>query len=101
MSLSLTLLFRQSHERIPENFYKRHELDNWGFKDTLAGVVQHCLAYPKTCAIGGNTGTVNSFAGKEVGDITGGLFDAAALLDPEKLGCFLSQLLQVRNTITL
>lgn len=76
------------HNRIPENFYKRNALDNWGLKDILAGVAQHCLAYPKTCAIGGNTGTVNSFAGIEVGDISGGLFNAAALTDPEKLGCF-------------
>lgn len=53
--------------------------------DILAGVVQQCLAYPATCAIGGNTGTVNSFAGIEVGDISGGLYNSAALTDPEKV----------------
>lgn len=88
------LVYTYGHERIPENFYKRNELDNWGLVDILAGVVQQCLAYPATCAIGGNTGTVNSFAGIEVGDISGGLYNSAALTDPEKLGCFLSQNIQ-------
>lgn len=85
----------------------------WTLPDILTGVAQQCLAYPDTCAIGGNTGTVNSFgeifrmclssihpdrhnaAGVQVGDISGGLFNAAdAFTDPAKLGCFLSQNIQ-------
>lgn len=62
--------------------------------DILTGVAQQCLAYPETCAVGGNTGTVNSFAGVQVGDISGGLFNSEALTDPAKLGCFLSQNIQ-------
>ena len=45
--------------------------------------------------MGGNTGTVNSFAGVDLGDITGGFITAAdELQDPTKLGCFISQAIQ-------
>jgi hypothetical protein len=36
-------------------------------------------------------GTVNSFAGVDTGDLTSGVFNSAALLDPTKGACFLYQ----------
>ena len=89
------LTYKYGYERIPAPFYKRHPLQEWTFGDILAGVSQQILAYPNTSGIGGNTGTVNSFAGINVGDLTGGAFNAFTdFTDPAKLGCFLSQNIQ-------
>ncbi|KDE06593.1 hypothetical protein MVLG_03089 [Microbotryum lychnidis-dioicae p1A1 Lamole] len=88
------LVYKYGNERIPDNFYKRGLQDPWTLPDILTGVVQQCLAYPTTCAIGGNTGKVNSFAGVEVGDLSHGLYDSSAFTDPAKLGCFLSMNIQ-------
>jgi hypothetical protein len=53
------------------------------------------LSYPSNCAVGGNTGTVNSFDGFNLGDLSGGLVNSATdLSDPQRMGCFLSQAIQ-------
>jgi hypothetical protein len=45
--------------------------------------------------VGGNTGTPNSFVGVNPGDLTGGVFTAANLLQGNNLGCFAFQALQL------
>lgn len=61
----------------------------------MVGVSQQILAYPTTSAVGGNTGEVNSFAGINIGDLTGGAGTALTEFakDPKKMGCFISQAL--------
>ncbi|CCE32967.1 hypothetical protein E4U09_004515 [Claviceps aff. purpurea] len=82
-------------ERIPENWYRRSHKNPWTLVDLVSGVASQCLAYPSTCQIGGNTGTVNSFQGIDLGDISGGLINVAEdLQDPTRLGCFLAQSIQ-------
>lgn len=89
------LAYTYGHERIPDNWYRRADDDAWTLTDILVSTAQNCLAYPSNCAIGGNTGTVNSFSGVDLGDISGGLVTSAEdLTDPERLGCFLSQAVQ-------
>lgn len=44
--------------------------------------------------IGGNTGTTNSFAGVDLGNLTGGVYTSANLFQGNNLGCFLFQALQ-------
>ena len=58
-----SLIHTPGHEKIPEDWYKRAISDPWSIADILAALVQQCGAFPSTCAVGGNTGTVNSFAG--------------------------------------
>ena len=41
--------------------------------------------------MGGNTGTVNSFTGVNVGDITGGVYSAQSLLEGNNALCFAFQ----------
>ena len=41
-----------------------------------------------TDSIGGNTGTVNSFTGVDLGNLTGGVYNAANLLEGNNLMCF-------------
>ena len=50
------------------------------------------LVVPEAVSVGGNTGTVNSFTGVDLGDITGGAYHTADLLNPTKFVCFFYQL---------
>jgi hypothetical protein len=89
------LVFTYGSERIPDNWYRRADADAWTLTDILISTGQQCLSYPSNCAVGGNTGTVNSFSGVDLGDITGGLVNSVEdLQDPARLGCFLSQVIQ-------
>lgn len=47
--------------------------------------------YPGIVRIGGNTGTVNSFAGVDLQDLTGGVFNLATLGQGNNGACFLLQ----------
>jgi len=96
-----SLSYQYGHDRIPDNWYRRSQLDAWTLPDILAGIASQCAAFPSTCKVGGNTGTVNSFAGVDLGDISGGLFNSADLTDPAKLGCFISQNIQAEAPTSL
>ncbi len=52
--------------------------------DLLAWTVKH----PVLASIGGNLGKVNSFAGVNLEDLTGGVLNAANLLEGNNLLCF-------------
>ncbi|KAF2753540.1 hypothetical protein EJ05DRAFT_533664 [Pseudovirgaria hyperparasitica] len=89
------LKYTYGHERIPDNWYKRHALDAWTLTDIVVSTAQQCASYPSNCQVGGNTGTVNSFSGVDPGDLTGGLINSFEnLSNPDKLGCFILQNLQ-------
>lgn len=89
------LVYTYGSERIPDNWYKRADDDAWTLADIVFSTAQQCLAYPTNCQVGGNTGTVNSFSGVDLGDISGGLVNGASdLSDPQRLGCFISQAIQ-------
>lgn len=47
---------------------------------------------PEAVSVGGNTGEVNTFTGVDLGNITGGAYSTADLLDPTKFVCFFYQL---------
>ena len=47
---------------------------------------------PEALSVGGNTGSVNSFAGVDLADITGGVYHTSDLTDPKKLVCYLYEL---------
>ncbi|KAH7030654.1 uncharacterized protein B0I36DRAFT_243142 [Microdochium trichocladiopsis] len=84
----------QGWERIPDNWYKRPIGDEFSIPDFLIDVLEHAAYYPPLLSIGGNTGTVNSFSGVDVADLTGGVFHTADLLNPDKLQCFVLQIIQ-------
>ncbi|CCO31414.1 hypothetical protein BN14_05456 [Rhizoctonia solani AG-1 IB] len=44
--------------------------------------------HPELLSIGGNTGRANSFAGVNLGNITGGAYNAVNLLEGNNLMCF-------------
>jgi hypothetical protein len=50
--------------------------------------------YPELGSIGGNTGTVNSFTGVDLSDLTGGLLNAATLLEGNNLLCLVFEVVK-------
>jgi hypothetical protein len=46
------------------------------------------LAVPERVAVGGNLGTVNSFTGVNLADLTGGVYNSQTLLQGNNLICF-------------
>jgi len=82
----------RGQERIPENWYRRPNANAYTIPEVVADVFINNAMYPGIVRFGGNTGTVNSFAGVDVTDITGGALNAADLAaDPNKASCFLLQ----------
>ncbi|CAK4010345.1 Aromatic peroxygenase [Lecanosticta acicola] len=79
----------QGQERIPENWYRRPSSNQYSLAAALADVTAGYTKDPSTFKFGGNTGSTNSFVGIDVGDLTGGLFDAQNLMEGNNLGCFI------------
>lgn len=65
---------------------------------TLSSYVADVLAFgiqdPRLLAVGGNTGTTNSFTGLDVASLTDGVFNGATLAEGNNLECFVFQLVQ-------
>jgi hypothetical protein len=49
------------------------------------------IQYPGILRFGGNTGTVNSFSGVDLSDLTGGATNGQSLFQGNNLACFLYQ----------
>ncbi|OWP06256.1 hypothetical protein B2J93_2494 [Marssonina coronariae] len=81
----------EGYERIPENWYKRAIGDDYAIPFFLTDLLATALEYPKFLSIGGNTGKVNTFPGVDLADLTGGVFNAATLLQGNNLACFVLQ----------
>ena len=47
---------------------------------------------PEAVSVGGNTGSVNTFTGVDLGDITGGAYRTADLTNPTKFVCYFYQI---------
>ncbi|CAE6532860.1 unnamed protein product [Rhizoctonia solani] len=87
-----SLTYQRGYERIPDNWYKRpidYSIPLFTVDFLYAG-----LKHPEFLSIGGNTGEVNSFAGVNVGDITGGVYNSVNLLQGNNLVCFAFQAAQ-------
>ncbi|KAJ1307950.1 hypothetical protein OPQ81_002027 [Rhizoctonia solani] len=89
---SANLTYQVGYERIPENWYRRPT--DYMIPDFELDLVTAGLKHPELLSIGGNTGKVNSFAGVNVGDITGGVYNSANLLQGNNLVCFSFQAAQ-------
>jgi hypothetical protein len=90
-----TLTYTPGYERIPDNWYRRplgvqNEYSPASFALDLVTIAQ---TVPGAVAIGGNTGTVNSFTGVDLADITGGAYHTSDLLNPQKFVCYFYQII--------
>jgi hypothetical protein len=86
------LVYRKGHEQIPANWYRRPV--DYGLVELNLDLVAWFLKYPELASIGGNTGKVNSFTGLDLEDITGGVLNAASLLEGNNLVCFVLQIVK-------
>ncbi|KAJ5115843.1 hypothetical protein N7456_000191 [Penicillium angulare] len=89
-----SFVWNKGQERVPENWYKRPTISPYGLADVALDVGIGYLAYPNTLRFGGNTGSVNSFTGVAVSDLTGGVLDAKNLFEGDNFACFAFVLLQ-------
>jgi len=87
------LQYTYGYEQIPANFYKRAIGNEYTaalfFEDTL----NFAKNFPEMFSIGGNTGTVDSYAALDLGNLTGGVYEGATLLEGHNAWCFIFQAL--------
>lgn len=76
------------HEKIPENWYRRAIGDDFGLTGFALEAVAALRVIPDLLVLGGNTGQVNTFTGVNISDATGGVFNAANLLEGNNALCF-------------
>ncbi|CAI6290656.1 unnamed protein product [Periconia digitata] len=88
------LVWNPGKERIPENWYRRPSSNPYDAARAAADVAILATRYPSVVRVGGNTGTVNSFTGVNLGDITGGVYNAQTLLEGNNALCFAFQAAQ-------
>lgn len=83
---------RPGYERIPENWYTRNLLDPHTLVGLSLDTVTMALEHLEFLAVGGNTGEVDTFTGLDPDDLTGGVFNAATLLEENNALCFALEL---------
>ncbi|KAF2803216.1 Cloroperoxidase [Mytilinidion resinicola] len=88
------LVYNKGQERIPLNWYRRPLTNPYDAAAAAADVAILATKYPDIVEVGGNTGTVNSFTGVDVGNITGGVYNAKSLLVGNNAACFAFQAAQ-------
>lgn len=81
-----TLTYNRGWERIPSNWYRIHR--DYTLTELNIDLVSWISKHPSLANMGGNLGQVNSFAGIDLEDITGGALNAVSLLEGNNLICF-------------
>ncbi|KAI1291652.1 Chloroperoxidase [Xylaria venustula] len=79
-------VYKEGHERIPENWH-RIAVD-YSLVDYDLDLANWAIKHPVLLSIGGNQGEVNTFAGIDIANLTGGVLNAATLLEGNNLICF-------------
>ena len=87
-----TLKWNPGTERIPDNWYKRAISNPYTIPAFQADILRFAAVDPRILSVGGNTGTVNSFTGVTLTNLTGGLYNAQTLAQGNNLFCFATQL---------
>jgi hypothetical protein len=80
------------YERIPDNWYRRSVTAPYTIPYFLGDVAAAATLYPKFLSVGGNqNGQTSTFAGVDIANLTGGVFNLQSLLQGNNLGCFAFQ----------
>ncbi|KAJ7024073.1 hypothetical protein C8F04DRAFT_1303402 [Mycena alexandri] len=93
--LSGNLVYTPGHERIPENWYRRPFLDEYDARHVIPDLLAMWLRYPELLLFGGNINGTNTYAPIDIGNLTGGVFNTASLLEGDNAACFVFQALQI------
>ncbi|KAJ4387394.1 hypothetical protein N0V93_007985 [Gnomoniopsis smithogilvyi] len=89
-----SFVYTPGNERIPDNWYRRAIGDEYTIPFFLLDVLAAAETYPEFISVGGNTGTVNSFAGVDLSQLTAGVYNSQTLLEGNNLVCFALQIAQ-------
>jgi len=81
-----SLQYNRGWERIPENWYRTPS--DYGLLNLNVDLLDWISKYPELASIGGNTGTIDSFTGLNIENITSGVLNAETLLEGNNLLCF-------------
>ncbi|KAF4474699.1 oxidase [Fusarium agapanthi] len=84
------LVYKSGWERIPENWYRRSV--DYGLISLNLDLLNLITKYPELGSIRGNMGEVNSYAGVDVSNITGGVLNLTKLLEDNNLLCFVFEI---------
>ncbi|KAL0936074.1 oxidase [Colletotrichum truncatum] len=93
------LKYNKGWERIPENWY-RTPVD-YGLVQLNLDLVAWITKYPKLASIGGNMGKVDSYAGVDLSNLTGGVLNLTKLLEGNNLLCFVFEILKTASPNSL
>lgn len=85
--------YTYGHERIPHNWYRRSEADQYTIPGFLADVLEFGIQYPQFLDVAANTGKKNSLAVLDLGNLTGGVFETGSLAKGNNLECFVFQVI--------
>lgn len=88
----------EGQERIPYEWYKRPSSQPMDAVDTNVDTVINSQMYPGVIRFGGNTGKTNSFAGIDLKDLTGGVYNGQNIFTGNNLACFFYQASQAGLT---
>lgn len=80
------LEYREGHEKIPNNW--KRNVPGYGVIPLGVDLASLAAKHPELASVGGNTGTVNSFTGLDISNITGGVLNAATLTQGNNFICF-------------
>ncbi|KAK6863781.1 oxidase [Apiospora arundinis] len=86
------LVYKKGWEQIPANWYRIAA--DYGLVQTNLDLVDWIVQHPVLASVGGNLGRVNSYAGVNVEDVTGGVLNATSLLEGNNLMCFVLQVVK-------
>lgn len=87
-----TLKYNRGWERIPENWYRLR--GDYTLVDLNLDLRAWIYKHPQLANIGGNLGQINSFAGIDFDDLTGGVINAVSLLEGNNLVCFVLEIVK-------
>jgi hypothetical protein len=80
--------YTSGYKKIPDNWYKRNLVDYYTTPCLIEDALDMSLQYPEFLSIGGNAGSVNTFTGVDLQNLTGGAFSANTLLKGNDTICF-------------
>ncbi|KAL1649581.1 hypothetical protein SLS58_001638 [Diplodia intermedia] len=86
------LQYTPGHETFPDNWYRKPV--EYGLVPLNLDIVGWVQKHPELGSIGGNTGTVNSFTGLDLSNVTGGVVNAGSLLEGNNLLCFVLEVVK-------
>ncbi|UZJ55931.1 hypothetical protein CBS101457_005251 [Exobasidium rhododendri] len=88
-----SLTYTPGHERLITSWKRRPLAATFGLDDIALTLLHAASIDPSLISVGGNAGKVNTFTGLDAGNLTGGAFNTAQLLqDPQAFACYLYQI---------